>query len=363
MKILHLLYSGLGGTGSSFFSLIKADENKKFGYEAIFAGVEDIRPEYITKCSFFKLPWKYLRKRRGVDMAFNRELVSTVKTSRSSIVLLHGSRFILLAKIAVIGGKNKKRVIVVETQSNQLKTNAEWAWLAVSLLFADHLVFLTDEFKQEICKKFPLIYRPNRCSVINNGIDLTFFTPALKGTSKTIVLGMQSRIVAIKDHTTLIHAFALLQSQYTELDLLLKIAGDGSSLPEMKELARQLQVTNKIQFTGTLNEPELVCFLQSLDIYVHASLGETMSTALMQAMACKLPIVASDVPGINNMITDRVTGLLVPVQDKTALAKSIHSLINDRGKAASLKEAAYNFAKTHYSNKTMFAKYAAIFEK
>ncbi|MBK8495622.1 MAG: glycosyltransferase family 4 protein [Chitinophagaceae bacterium] len=58
-----------------------------------------------------------------------------------------------------------------------------------------------------------------------------------------------------------------------------------------------------------------MAFLQSLDIYVHASLGETMSTAIMQAMACKLPIVASDVNGINNMIIHGKTGILVPTHN------------------------------------------------
>lgn len=363
MKILHLLYSGLGGTGNSFFSLINADVNHEFAHEALFAGVEEIRKEYITKSNFFQLPWNFIGKKKRIDIAFNRKLTSAINESKSSIILLYGSRFVLLSKIAAVTSKNRKQLIVIETQSNQLKTNSEWVWLIFSMLFADHLVFLTDEFKQEIFKKFPLIYRLKRCSVINNGIDLTFFTPALKPFCKTLVIGMQSRVVAIKDHTTLIHAFALLQRQHPELDVILKIAGDGNCLQGIKELAGQLRMNDKIHFTGTLNEPELLSFLQSLDIYVHATLGETMSTAIMQAMACKLPVVASDVPGINNMISNHITGLLVPVQDKTALADAIYSLIKAPEKTASLKENAFKFAQMHYSNKTMFANYAAIFEK
>ena len=64
MKILHVLYSGLGGHGNVFFSLVKADENKKFDYEAIFAGVEEVRDEYVTKCTDGDIQWKYIHKKK-----------------------------------------------------------------------------------------------------------------------------------------------------------------------------------------------------------------------------------------------------------------------------------------------------------
>ncbi|MEO5889797.1 MAG: glycosyltransferase family 4 protein [Ferruginibacter sp.] len=363
MKILHLLYSGLGGTGNVFFSMIKADENSLFEYEAIFAGVEDIRQEYIMKSNLFGFSWKYIRKKRGWDTRFSRSMVSSITTSPSSIILLHGSRFILLAKIAAIFSKNKKKILAIETQSNHLKTKKEWVWLILTLLLADHIVFLTEQFKHEVGRKFPLLYRTQNCSVINNGIDLALFTPAIRPRTEVILLGMQSRIVTIKDHATLLKAFALLQTAHPELTLELMIAGEGDNLPAMKELAEELKISAQVQFTGLLDEPQLVGFLQSLDIYIHASLGETMSTAIMQAMACKLPVIASDVPGISNMITNKVTGILVPVQNTKALAHAIYSLITDAQKAGLIKEAAFNFAQSYYSNTTMFAKYKAVFEQ
>lgn len=66
-----------------------------------------------------------------------------------------------------------------------------------------------------------------------------------------------------------------------------------------------------LNLPACLMKENLVQFLQSLHLYVHASLGETMSTAVMQAMGCGLPIIASDVNGINNMIDNGRTGILV----------------------------------------------------
>ena len=77
--------------------------------------------------------------------------------------------------------------------------------------------------------------------------------------------------------------------------------GDGDQKNELLKESAALQLTDRVEFTGMLAENELIDLMRSLDIYVHASMGETMSTAIMQAMASGKPIVASDVPGIKNM--------------------------------------------------------------
>jgi L-malate glycosyltransferase len=363
MKIIHVLYSGLGGHGNVFFSSINADEHKQFDYEAIFAGVEEVREEYITKCSGYNIRWKYIRKKRGLDISFSRNIIATIRGSEASIIFLHGSRFVLLARLAALVSKNKKRIVVRETQANQLKTKLEWGWLVLAMLFSDKIIFLTTTFKDEVRKRLTWLYSKKKVEIINNGIDLAFFNPLTRPfTGGTIILGMQSRIVSIKDHITLLHALAILQIEHPELTVQLKIAGDGDMLHALQKLAGQLKIEDKVLFTGMLNEDKLVSFMQSLDVYIHASLGETMSTAIMQAMACKLPIIASDVPGINNMIENNKTGILVPVKNEIALANAIIEIINNPVKATALKEAAFDFAVLNYSNKTMFAKYQQVFK-
>ena len=111
MKILHILYSGLGGHGNVFFSIIKADENKDFEYEAIFAGVEGIREEYVTKSNFNKIQWNFFKKDKKLDIVFNKKIVDTIKASTSSIIFLHGSRYVILARLASFLSKTKKKII------------------------------------------------------------------------------------------------------------------------------------------------------------------------------------------------------------------------------------------------------------
>ena len=199
--------------------------------------------------------------------------------------------------------------------------------------------------------------------VIPNGIDTQKFNWEKDNTGPHIVIGMQSRIVNIKDHSTLLQAFAyLLQSGlYDKKKPVLKIAGDGDRKAQLEIFAKELGIEKQVVFTGMLSEDELVYFLQELDIYVHASYGETMSTAIMQAMACRKAIIASDVPGINNMLIHNNTGLLVPVENATAMYEAFNLLLNDSIFSEQIATNAYSFAIKNYSNAMMFNNYKKIF--
>lgn len=363
MKILHVLYSGLGGHGNVFFSMVKADVNKQIEYEALFYGIEEVRKEYIDECNNLNIKFFTARKKRGFDLTYNKKLFNSIRTSAPDIVFLHGSSYILPAKIARYFSKNKYKIIVRETQANHLKTNIQWLTLVAAMQLADKIICLTDEFNAQIKKKIRGLYKKDKVQIIPNGIDLEVYKPAKRHINDTFIIGMQSRIVRIKDHTTLLHAFALLKETEKKngRKFILKIAGDGDLKNELIQLSKDLHISEDVVFTGMLNEAQLTDFLGSLDLYVHASLGETMSTAIMQAMSCRLPVIASDVPGIKNMIKNNETGILVPVKNEPALANAILSAINNPVITDALKEAAYNFALLNYSNKTMFAKYQAVF--
>ena len=360
MKILHVLYSGLGGHSNVFFSLVKADQEHEFEHEAIFNGIEDVRQDYVDNCNANKIPWRFLKKKPGRHLAFFWKMQNAIRASKADIVFLHGSVYAIPAKIATWFSGRSQKIIVRETQANHLKSKNEWLALKIAMLVADKIVFLSNEYKVEVEKILGRFYLQNKSLVIPNGLDITFYKPDNHVKSKPAIIGMQSRLVAIKDHATLLKAFALVKASMPG-EVKLKIAGDGETRQSLKKLSASLDLENDVFFTGMLNEKELLTFLQSLDVYVHASLGETMSTAIMQAMACRLPVIASDVPGINNMIKNEVTGILVPVYDEKKLAASILLLLNNIAIANTFAVASYNFALQHYSYKKMFEKYKAIF--
>ena len=72
IKVLHILYSGLGGHGNVFFSLISAEKKNEFEYEALFNGIEEVRAEYIERCSSHGIAWNFVKKNRDWILGFTK---------------------------------------------------------------------------------------------------------------------------------------------------------------------------------------------------------------------------------------------------------------------------------------------------
>jgi len=109
-----------------------------------------------------------------------------------------------------------------------------------------------------------------------------------------------------------------------------------------------------------LDNTQLKDFLQGLDVYVHCTHGETMSTAIMQALSCGLPTIASDVPGVSNMVI-RDIGLLHIPEDPQDLCRLLVYLISNREDRFQLGQNARAFATTNYSAQAMSARYERLF--
>ena len=361
MKILHIAFSGLGGHGNVFFSMADADNEKQHQFEVVFFGNEELREGYKEMANQRRIHWYFVKKNSRFDSEPSRQLRKIISSSLPDVVFLHSSSYIYLVKKALFFMPRKIKIVVRETQANHLKTKLNWLGLSISLITATKVVFLSTEYRDVVKKKLALFFSEKRTAVIPNGIDLDVYKPAAKIEHASINIGMQSRLSANKDHQTLITAFAQLVKLHTEKPLKLFIAGDGVCRSQLEELAENLGVADAVTFTGMLDETALPAFINSLDIYVHATFGETMSTAIMQVMACEKPIVASDVLGVDNMITDNETGLLVPVKNADALCAAIEKLIKNPAMANALAGKAYNFAKNNYSNTAMLDAYNKIF--
>jgi glycosyltransferase involved in cell wall biosynthesis len=177
----------------------------------------------------------------------------------------------------------------------------------------------------------------------------------------TFNIGMLGRLNITKDLQTLLKAFGMLSNNYKgSYNLKLLIAGDGDQMNALVQLTSELQLSNKVIFKGMIEENEIPDFFNKVDLYVHASMGETMSTAIMQAMACKKPIIGSDVPGINNMIINNHNGILVSPSNESLLFKSMHDVITNPALRRNLAESAFNHAVQNYSNQRMFSLYCRV---
>ena len=171
-------------------------------------------------------------------------------------------------------------------------------------------------------KKIDLIY---------NGIDIGKFSVPnrrFNSTIKTIVA--IGRLTEAKDHTCLFHAYKLLIEKLLKDNLevpTLNIVGDGELKDKLKNLAKELEINKYVHFSGIISDiPNL---LSSSDIYVMSSEWEGLSISLIEALASGIPIVATDAGSNNEIISNMVNGLIVPVKDPQALSRALYKVIID----------------------------------
>ncbi|WP_299792807.1 glycosyltransferase family 4 protein [uncultured Marivita sp.] len=351
-RVVHVLYSGLGGHGAVMFGMLDAGFFSRAEHLVLLTGVEPPVKDYVNRLDRDNIVWRYVPKKPGHGyVEFYRHLRHAIFENCPDLVFVHG-----LATIpSVVWNKSPALVLVRETEPQSTKSIKDWGALAVAHASVDAIVYLTDDAAKVAADHLRVLHRQDKVSIIGNGLDVDFYSPASKDAEKLLArpvvrLGMVARLQPKKDHSTLIDAFDHLCADRPSLDLKLEIAGDGSTRQMLEDDILRRGLQDRVTFHGTLGAEGVRDLLRSLDIYVHATFGETMSNSIMQAMAVGLPVVASAVSGVTNMVTPEV-GLLYPSGDSSSLRATLNDLLDNPDEARRLGKAARAHAVRHYDAK------------
>jgi glycosyltransferase involved in cell wall biosynthesis len=320
LRLLHVLYSGQGGLGTYFLEFVASDKNRRFAHSAVFYGIEQLHPEYERFVRERDIPFTTVRKRRGPDLVSAIRLLGAMSQPADAIVLHTG------AGASAIGALLRSAItscplIQVEHTTSEVKTARDRFWTFLLRHSSDRTVTFYPEHREEFASGAA------RCVLIPKRADVSFFRPSKRRSEGDIRIGMQGRLSVHKDHSTLLRAFAI-ATKRSVFPLSLHVAGGGNERERLERLASDLGISSSVTFYGMLERSELRSMLQSLDIYVHATHGETMCFAIMEAQACGLPVIGSEVPGVRDAIKEGSTGLLFPHEDVHALARLLQRLSN-----------------------------------
>jgi glycosyltransferase involved in cell wall biosynthesis len=250
---------------------------------------------------------------------------------------------------------------VIGSQRNlgNLRSPAQRVLHSLSLRLATHVLVNSEAVRERVVQSQGI--RPNRVTVIPNGVDLTRFSPT-SGTSRNgmgLVVGVLSNLRSEKGLPDLVRAVAVVRDRWADVRLV--IWGEGPLRRELEDLVRSLGLTPSVTLPGSTTTPETV--LRSVDIFVLPSLSEASSNGLMEAMATGLPVVATSVGGNPGLVEDELTGLLVPPGDASALAKAIIRLAEDRALAARLGDQARTHAQLTFGMERMVARTEALYAR
>jgi glycosyltransferase involved in cell wall biosynthesis len=174
----------------------------------------------------------------------------------------------------------------------------------------------------------------HKSRIVPNGIVLERFrdatpaalAPVREGMLRAVFVG---RLDPLKDHSTLLHALA----HAPRIHLLL--LGDGPLRNSVENLARELGVADRVTFMGFRTDVPQI--LKACDIYVHSSIAEGFGIAACEAMAAGLPVIATDIPGLAELV--KGTGMLTLPGDSEGLARALNELSDSAEKRARMSEA------------------------
>jgi glycosyltransferase involved in cell wall biosynthesis len=288
------------------------------------------------------LDWRGMRG----SAAASFRLVRTLAAVRPAYLHLHagGGTLPILGRLARAG-------CVIVHQHGRVR-DERWADPEVFRARGAHLV-IANSRATAACVRHPLvrIVHPGTPSV-PEAVRAGFDTAAP-------VIGTACRLVPIKGVSVLLEAFARLGTEFPRARL--EVAGTGPEEARLREAAAALGMTERVRFLGWVRD--LPAVSAAWQVFVLPSLEEAFGIAAVEAMHLGLPVVATYAGGLPEVVEDRVTGLLVPPGDPTALAAAIGELLRSAADRRTLGDAGRRRARERFGTAAMAGAMAAVYQE
>ena len=306
------------------------------------------------RCAELGVPVHFVPIARGVRLGELRRIRDTLRSVRPALVHVHGYKATMLVGaiarmqgVPVVGTVHSEAASAPEI-SRHLRLEA-LVLRRLTRVVAVSAGVAADVVRRGVSKE--------RVEVIRNGIpDPGAPVPSKVALTTAVVIG---RLVEPKNTHVAVQSLAILARQGVRLQL--AIAGDGPERGALEALVQSLDLASQVRFTGFV--AEVTPLLTSETIFVMPSRSEGIPIALLEAMALGLPIVASRVGGIPEVVEHERDALLVPPDDPDALASALATLIRDPSRARALGVAARARYEADFRASSMRQRYALLYDR
>ncbi len=351
MKVIHLISGGDTGGAKTHIHYLLSGICKNIDATLVCF----MRGEFSDEAERLGIPTIVLE---GSLPSVIRQLRTMIKDGGYDIIHSHGSRGNFIASILRLSCK----IPVVSTVHSDPRLDY-LGRPAAALVYgtlndyalhrADYLIGVSDSMKELLIERsFP----PNEIFTIYNGVDFSvepkvedrlvyLKSLGLEVSEDSVVVGIAARLDPVKDVATLIKGFAVAAKCSPELRLV--IAGDGAEKDNLKALAEELGVSEKVAFPGWISE--INSFFAAVDINTLTSVSETFPYAITEGARARLATVSSRVGGVPMLILNGETGFLFHAGDYEALGKRLSELAESPELRHRLGEALYEKARREFS--------------
>jgi glycosyltransferase involved in cell wall biosynthesis len=360
VRALHLhKLTGVSGSEGHLLALLPALRER--GIDARVLGLDvpgTDAPRFYEELDRLGVPHRSVRCGLDVSPRLARDVIRAVRAERPDLLhthLVHGDVYGSIAARAT-------GTPFVSTRHNDDR------YLLGPFRYVDRafarragrLIAISDAVRDFLARAG---HDPRKLTTIHYGLDElpaapSSPTPAEAGIPADAPLALAvGRLIEQKDHATLLRAFAVVREQHPQARL--AILGSGPLEAETRALAASLGLADAVALPG---RTDIRDWLLRADVFVHTSRWEGFGIVLLEAMLAGLPVVATRVSAVPEIVADSVTGALVPPGDAEILARELAALLADPDRRHRLGEAGRERARTEFSVARMTERTVEVYE-
>ncbi|MDE4541581.1 glycosyltransferase family 4 protein [Thermoanaerobacterium sp. R66] len=330
IRVLHVVREAEGGMKKHLLSILNGLDKDKYQLavgcsfdkkttdDLIEDGVSVYRVDICDGINFKK------------DFAAIKKLRAIIDDFRPHIIHFHGAKASLVGRLASLG-YNLKIAVTVHNFPNYKNMNKikKYFYLTINKYLnkkTDAVVAVSYALKNAIVDEESI--PSDKVRIVYNGIDVPqFIKEPLKLREKydiasdTLIIGCVARLIPSKGVQDLIESLNILRGK---VKAFVFIAGDGPYMEHLKDMARDLKLDN-VEFLGFIED--IFNFLSSIDIFVLPSHSEGFGISVAEAMALGVPVIATDVGGIPEIVKNDENGIIVKSEAPKDLANAIEVLV------------------------------------
>lgn len=236
----------------------------------------------------------------------------------------------------------------------------------LSSLFLNQTIAVSESLKESLVSQHSL--NPKKVKTIRNAVDIRLFKPEnihtgeiflIKqklGISKDkFIIGTVAQLHKNKGHIYLFNALKMIQDD----NVIVVLWGDGPLSHELNRVAEENSLMERVKFVGFV--PEIISAYAVMDVFVLPSLVEGLPLSLLEAMAMEKAVIATDVDGSKEAISNYVDGILIPPRNPDALANAITFFVKNREKIVQFGRKAGEKIRLNYCTSEMVRKYEELY--
>ncbi len=308
------------------------------------------------------IPFHALYGHSRTDWRVLPRFLSLLRRIRPEVLLTVDAPYAVLYAVLAKRLKLARKLVIAVHSFGKIKRTREMAFARRFAAGAtDVLIVLTESHRRFLLEQEG--WQAHEVVVIPNGVDLQRFTP--EGGNLREQWGLSPNtpafgvVAGLRPEKNLFRFLRVAQQVLSALvEARAFVVGDGELRHDLETSSQQMQCASRIVFTGALHNIPAVW--RSLDVAVLTSDTEVLPMTLIEAAACAVPAVSTDVGAVRDVVLDGQTGFVVPVEDEDTLAERILYLLRHPEERRAMGRRAREHAEAHFDLRQMVERYAQV---